>query len=67
MTRQFCFTRRAATGFWMGAAIAAVLFSLQGCATRYVERDPDKDDAADAIGDVVVSKTSEDFIKNPPL
>ena len=67
MTRQFCFTRRAATGFWMGAAIAAVLFSLQGCATRYVERDPDKDDAADAIGDVVVSKTSEDFTKNPPL
>jgi hypothetical protein len=40
---------------------------MQGCATRYVERDPDKDDAADAIGDVVVSKTSEDFIKNPPL
>ena len=67
MTRQFCFKRRAATWLWMGAGIAAVLFSLQGCATRYVERDTDKDDAADAIGDVVVSKTSEDFIKNPPL
>lgn len=58
---------RAATWWCLSAGLAAALLAMQGCATRYVERDPDKDDAADAIGDVVVSKTSEDFIKNPPL
>ena len=60
-------TSASAVCLWLAAWLAAALLTLPGCATRYVERDPDKEDSTDALGDVVVSKTSEDFSKNPPL
>ena len=39
---------------------------LAGCATRYVERDPSKEEASDGVGDVVVSKASEEYRNQPP-
>lgn len=39
---------------------------LTGCATRYVERDMDKDLATDSIGDVVVFANTQAFKTNPP-
>lgn len=47
--------------------LAAALLTLPGCATRYIERDLDKEEIADALGDLVVSKSSEDFSRAPPL
>ncbi len=39
---------------------------LSGCATRYVERDPAREELADNVGDVVVSHSSEAIKKDPP-
>ena len=39
---------------------------LVGCATRYVERDPAKQELADNVGDVVVSQSTEAIKKDPP-
>ena len=39
---------------------------LAGCATRYVERDPSKQEIADQLGDVVVSQASDLIKKTPP-
>ena len=39
---------------------------LAGCATRYVERDPAKQELADNVGDVVVSQSTEAIKKEPP-
>jgi len=39
---------------------------LAGCATRYVERDPNKEDTPDTLGDVVVSRTGDGFRHHPP-
>ena len=39
---------------------------LSGCATRYVERDPAREELADNVGDVVVSQSSEAIKKDPP-
>lgn len=39
---------------------------LAGCATRYVERDPAKEELADNVGDVVVSLSSDSIKKDPP-
>ena len=48
-----------------------IIFSISialvsGCATRYVERDPSREEVSDNFGDVVVSQTSEALKKNPP-
>jgi Flp pilus assembly protein TadD len=39
---------------------------IAGCATRYVERDPNREEVTDNLGDVVVSQTSEAIKKQPP-
>ncbi len=39
---------------------------IAGCATRYVERDPNREVVTDNLGDVVVSQTSESIKKQPP-
>lgn len=39
---------------------------LSGCATRYVERDPSREELADNVGDVVVSQSSDAIKKEPP-
>jgi len=44
----------------------AAVFLICGCATRYVDRDVDKTSASDAMGDVVVYKSSDEFKTNPP-
>ena len=46
------------------SVIASQLIS--GCATRYVQRDSDKGQSSDAIGDVVVFKSSNSFAAEPP-
>ena len=45
----------------------AAVFLFSGCATRYVDRDVDKISASDALGDVVVYKSSDEFKTNPPV
>jgi Flp pilus assembly protein TadD len=44
-------------------SVSAALFA--GCATRYVERDPNINQVSDNFGDVVVSQTSESLKKTP--
>ena len=46
--------------------IALCSLLLAGCATRYVERDPAKQELADNVGDVVVSLPSDSIKKDPP-
>ena len=48
-------------------AVIALLLLSTGCATRYVERDVEKVEQTDSIGDVVVYKSSEEFKNNPPV
>lgn len=67
MTRLRPHARPGASCLWLGALLAAALLTLPGCTTRYVERDLDKEEATDALGDVVVSKSSDDFSRAPPL
>jgi len=46
-------------------SLISTLF-ISGCATRYVQRDSDKEKSSDAIGDVVVFNTSNSFASVPP-
>ena len=47
--------------------ISLIIFQFfYGCATRYVQRDSDKEQPADAVGDVVVFKSSKSFTSEPP-
>lgn len=48
-------------------AVIALLVLFTGCATRYVERDLEKVEQTDSIGDVVVYKSSDEFKNNPPV
>ena len=48
-------------------ALTSALILITGCATRYVDRDVEKVEASDSIGDVVVYKSSDEFKNNPPL
>ena len=50
--------------FFLYSLIASLFIS--GCATRYVQRDSDKEKSSDAIGDVVVFNTSNSFASVPP-
>jgi hypothetical protein len=47
--------------------LIALAVVMAGCATRYVDRDVEKVEASDSIGDVVVYKSSEEFTNNPPV
>jgi len=49
------------------SALTSALFLITGCATRYVDRDVEKVEASDSIGDVVVYKSSDEFKNNPPV
>ena len=44
-----------------------LIVAISGCATRYVDRDVDKVAATDAIGDVVIYKSAEEFKTRPPV
>ena len=48
-------------------AFVAAISLMTGCATRYVDRDVEKVEPTDSIGDVVVYKSSEEFKTNPPV
>lgn len=48
-------------------ALSVTLVLFTGCATRYVERDVEKVEQTDSIGDVVVYKSSDEFKNNPPV
>jgi hypothetical protein len=49
------------------SAVTVVVFLISGCATRYVDRDVEKVEASDSIGDVVVYKSSDEFKDKPPV
>ena len=49
------------------AVVIALVVVMAGCATRYVDRDVEKVEVSDSIGDVVVYKSSEEFANNPPM
>ena len=49
------------------SALTSALVLITGCATRYVDRDVEKVEASDSIGDVVVYKSSDEFKNNPPV
>ena len=48
-------------------ALSVTLVLFTGCATRFVERDVEKVEQTDSIGDVVVYKSSDEFKNNPPV
>ena len=46
-------------------AVSMCTLLVAGCATRYVERDPNREEVADSLGDVVVSQSSDALKKQP--
>lgn len=46
-------------------AVCLCTLLAAGCATRYVERDPNREEIADSFGDVVVSQGSDALKKQP--
>ena len=49
------------------SAVTVAVFLISGCATRYVDRDVERVEPTDSIGDVVVYKSSDEFKNNPPV
>ena len=49
------------------SAVTVAVFLMSGCATRYVDRDVERVEPTDSIGDVVVYKSSDEFKNNPPV